>query len=63
MAYMIKGAECTACGACEAECPNGAITFSKGIYVIDAAQCTECQGHFDSQQCAAVCPVDCCVPA
>ena len=25
-------------------------------------KCTECVGHFDQEQCAAVCPVDCCVP-
>ncbi|WP_448189596.1 4Fe-4S dicluster domain-containing protein [Azospirillum sp. sgz301742] len=63
MAYKIKGADCTACGACEAECPNNAISFKKGTYVIDPANCTECEGKFSSQQCAAVCPADCCVPA
>ena len=63
MAYKIKGAECTACGACEAECPNNAISFKKGTYVIDAATCTECKGQFSSPQCASVCPADCCVPA
>ena len=25
-------------------------------------KCTECVGFFDQEQCAAVCPVDCCVP-
>ncbi|BAI72886.1 4Fe-4S ferredoxin, iron-sulfur binding [Azospirillum sp. B510] len=63
MAYKIKSAECTVCGACEAECPNIAISLKKGTYVIDPAKCTECKGHFDSPQCAAVCPADCCVPA
>jgi ferredoxin len=29
------------------------------IYVIDAARCTECVGHFDKPQCQEVCPVDC----
>lgn len=33
------------------------------IYVITYDRCTECVGHFDEPQCAAVCPVDdCCVP-
>jgi ferredoxin len=33
------------------------------IYVISYDRCTECVGHFDEPQCAAVCPVpDCCVP-
>ncbi len=54
--------ECINCGACEPECPNEAISEGKDIYVIDPARCTECVGHFDEEQCAAVCPVDCCVP-
>ncbi len=32
------------------------------IYVITHERCTECVGHFDEPQCAAVCPVDnCCI--
>lgn len=32
------------------------------IYVIAHDRCTECVGHFDEPQCAAVCPVDnCCI--
>ena len=32
------------------------------IYVITHVRCTECVGHFDEPQCAAVCPVDdCCI--
>jgi ferredoxin len=54
--------ECINCGACEPECPNEAISEGKEIYVIDPARCTECVGHYDEEQCAAVCPVDCCVP-
>jgi ferredoxin len=69
--------ECINCGACEPECPNTAIysggtpyelggkTFdalSKDFYYIVPEKCTECVGHFDQEQCAAVCPVDCCVP-
>jgi ferredoxin len=61
MAYKITD-ECINCGACEPECPNEAITAEEEIYVIDPNKCTECVGHYDESQCAAVCPVDCCVP-
>jgi ferredoxin len=30
--------------------------------VIDPKLCTECVGHYDTQQCVGVCPVDCIVP-
>lgn len=61
MAYKITE-ECISCGACEPECPNKAISEGQTIYVIDPAKCTECVGSFDSSRCAAVCPVDACVP-
>lgn len=32
------------------------------VYYITANKCTECQGFHEEPQCAAVCPVDCCVP-
>jgi ferredoxin len=54
--------ECINCGACEPECPNGAISQGDDIYVINASLCTECVGFHDEEACAAVCPVDCCVP-
>lgn len=31
------------------------------IYYIVADKCTECVGFHDEPQCAAVCPVDCCI--
>ena len=31
-------------------------------YFIVPDKCTECVGFHDEPQCAAVCPVDCCVP-
>lgn len=55
---------------------NGMITFPDGtvmdadefqeslsddVYYIVPEKCTECKGHFDEPQCAAVCPVDCCI--
>jgi len=32
------------------------------VYFIVADKCTECIGFHDEPQCAAVCPVDCCIP-
>ena len=77
MATMIT-AECINCGACEPECPNTAIyqggvewaapdgathgALSNDIFYIVPEKCTECVGFFDHEACAAVCPVDCCVP-
>lgn len=57
MAYKIIASQCTVCGACEFECPNAAISMKREMYVINPKLCTECQGHFDTPQCAAVCPV------
>lgn len=70
--------ECINCGACEPECPNTAIyqggveydaldgskqaAISDDFFYIVPEKCTECVGFFDAEACAAVCPVDCCVP-
>ena len=35
---------------------------SDDIYYIVPDKCTECQGFHEEPQCAAVCPVDCCIP-
>ena len=35
--------------------------ISDDIYYIVPSKCTECKGFHDEPQCAAVCPVDCCV--
>ncbi len=51
--------ECINCDVCEPECPNQAISQGIEYYVIDAARCTECVGHFDRPQCVEVCPVEC----
>jgi len=76
MATVITS-ECINCGACEPECPNTAIyqggvewelngtthpPISNDIFYIVPEKCTECVGFFDHEACAAVCPVDCCVP-
>ncbi len=69
--------ECINCGACEPECPNTAIygggvpwelngethpAIAQDIYYIVPEKCTECVGFYDHEACAAVCPVDCCIP-
>src|SRR5436309_14203717 len=76
MATVITS-ECINCGACEPECPNTAIygggvawelngasspAIAQDIYYIVPSKCTECVGFHDHEACAAVCPVDCCVP-
>ncbi len=58
MTLKIIASQCTSCSACEPECPNVAISEKNGTFVIDPKKCTECIGHFDVPQCAAVCPVD-----
>jgi ferredoxin len=61
MAFKITD-DCISCAACESECPNKAISEGDEFFVIDPDKCTECVGFFNTQQCAAVCPVDACVP-
>jgi ferredoxin len=42
-----------------AETPNDAL--SNDVFYIVPNKCTECMGFHEEPQCAAVCPVDCCV--
>ena len=43
--------------------PSGATGFySSEFFYISPDKCTECKGFHDEPQCAAVCPVDCCIP-
>ena len=35
--------------------------FSDEFFYIATDKCTECKGFHEEPQCAAVCPVDCCV--
>ena len=58
MALIITD-ECINCDVCEPECPNDAISQGEIIYYIDPEKCTECVGHYETPQCAEVCPVDC----
>jgi len=43
----------------DAAAPHAPISVD--VYYITANKCTECQGFHEEPQCAAVCPVDCCV--
>ena len=36
-------------------------SLSDDVYYIVSDKCTECKGFHDEPQCAAVCPVDCCI--
>ncbi len=69
--------ECINCGACLPRCPNNAIyvggtpweldgvshpPLEEDIYYIAPDKCTECVGFFEREECAAICPVDCCIP-
>lgn len=36
--------------------------LSNDLYYIVPDKCTECQGFHESPRCAAVCPIECCVP-
>ena len=36
--------------------------FSDEFFYIVTEKCTECIGFHEEPQCAAVCPVDCCIP-
>ncbi|MEE9430557.1 MAG: 4Fe-4S dicluster domain-containing protein [Melioribacteraceae bacterium] len=45
------------------DAPSGASGFfSDEYFYIVPDKCTECKGFHDEPQCAAVCPVDCCIP-
>ena len=35
--------------------------YDMDVYYISTDKCTECKGFHEEPQCAAVCPVDCCV--
>jgi len=63
MAYKILTDSCNACGACESECPNQAISHVDKLYSIDPTKCVECEGTYDSPMCADLCNTDSCVQA
>ena len=51
MAYKISDS-CVNCGACEGECPVGAISEQNGKREIDASACVSCG------TCASACPTE-----
>ncbi len=53
MAYVIVKEECISCGACETECPNGAVIEDGDCFVIKAEDCSDCGA------CADICPQEC----
>ncbi|MEW5769133.1 MAG: 4Fe-4S binding protein [Pseudomonadota bacterium] len=61
MSLRIDETQCTVCAMCEPLCPTESIRLNKGMYAIDAATCTECEGEYDSPQCLDSCPVDGCI--
>jgi formate hydrogenlyase subunit 6/NADH:ubiquinone oxidoreductase subunit I len=52
MAHVISNDDCIQCGACESECPDGAIAMVGESYTIDAGKCQDCGS------CVEVCPTD-----
>ena len=55
MNFRIKD-DCISCGACEMNCPQGAISMGDGKYEIDPEKCIACG------TCASVCPMGAPVP-
>jgi ferredoxin len=44
----------------EVDAEDAQTPISDEVYYI-VGKCTECKGFHDEPQCAAVCPVDCCI--
>ena len=47
MAYVITE-RCVKCGACESECPNGAIIELENKFAINYVKCVECGNCIDN---------------
>ena len=58
----IKGSYTGKSNAITAEADAAQPAVSADFYYIVTDKCTECVGFHEEPQCAAVCPVDCCVP-
>lgn len=52
MAYKVNADACVNCGACESECPVGAISEANDKRAIDADKCISCGS------CAGACPAE-----
>jgi ferredoxin len=55
----LKGTVSAPSGQFEADSVQTPVAMD--VYYIVSDKCTECVGFHDEPQCAAVCPVDCCV--
>jgi ferredoxin len=44
----------------EVDSDDAQTPISDEVYIVPG-KCTECKGFHDEPQCAAVCPVDCCI--
>lgn len=53
--YLLKNGE-------QVEADTRLDPVEEDYYYIVTDKCTECVGFHEEPQCAAVCPVDCCVP-
>lgn len=60
MAHVILET-CISCGACEPECPNGAISMGDDVYVIDSNLCDECAADGGVPACREICPEPDCI--
>ena len=63
MPHKIIPENCNACGECEVECPNDAISPKGQVFHIDPSKCKDCVGTFDKPQCVDICLSNCIVPA
>ena len=52
MAYKVNPDACINCGACEGECPSGAISEVDDKRKVDSEKCVSCGA------CSSVCPVE-----
>jgi ferredoxin len=57
----LKGLVHGANSGIDVDADNANEPVSMDVYFIVTDKCTECVGFHDEPQCAAVCPVDCCV--
>ena len=57
----VKGMYKSPASGMEADADTPQEPKSMDVYFIVSDKCTECVGFHDEPQCAAVCPVDCCI--
>lgn len=57
----LKGNYTGANSGVEVNADDAQVPKNMDVYYIVSDKCTECVGFHDEPQCAAVCPVDCCV--